>query len=328
MLAELVLQNELEPLLEEYEGKLLRCRGLETFEDEKGWGIRVDALTLIQGGQVIRTPPLRVYPVPGTRRLFLHWTAGALPLPGATRHLTVTTAAATLADEQAPAAPNRFELLRLRWHGERPVIDAHWWPDVARIGGDPRSLAAAGKLLQLFPTDGPERRWFAGRLADLSWEDLVPTLLRVIAGRLPARAARRAAKDESVAAFVTEFLPLCSADAGLPPELEGRSLAQVVQPESTRVAGTTTVYQFPSHPAALPEPYLAIIVETMAPVARARLCVGRGSCDRPVMTGAVSLIGAIDAQRAFRLELEDGQLLQAGLYTADAARQSGGRAGT
>jgi hypothetical protein len=323
LLRALALVRELEPLLRLYEGMVLHCAPLETFENDTGPGVRIGDIVLVADAQIVCAGPLSVPVTPAQRHVYLDWRVAEPPLDDGMRQVPVSCADARLSTSAKPESEHRLEIARLRWRGERPHIDSSWWPDVARIGGDARSLATAKKLLALLPQEGQMQKWFAGRLAHCEWTAFLPWVVQAVSARIAPAGGSFAPVDDSVAAFAASLLRWVSNEGGLPVVLDGCKLIAGIRPESVKVHGSQTIYRFAADCFKVVKPHdvrkdlrLAIQAQTTEKLARATLKTRTGNFERPVIDQTPAMIGNVAAGFDFALTLEKAELAYAGLYAS------------
>jgi hypothetical protein len=335
LLRELALRRELEALLSVYTGQVLRSSGLEVFENDAGPGVRLGEIVFVADGQIVRAGPLMTPVARPARHVYLDWAVTEAPLEQPAHHVTITGVRASLHTETSAGSPQRLEVARLHWRADRPSIDPGWWPEVTRIGADPRSLAMAKKLLPLLPESDPARQWFASQLATCEWATFMPWLLRAIQTRAPLgqRALEKIhTQDSSVAAFAEALLSWTGAHGNLPSEFEGCALLGGIRPENVRTQGRRTIYRFAASSldeleprdrnAARDEFRLAILAQTDGKLGRAELHTHGGAFERPVTNHAPAMIGVVTPGNSFELALDQAELMHAGLYAPQRAVQA------
>jgi hypothetical protein len=208
-----------------YDGLVLACDGVEVFHRQGVNGVRVGRVAAVVGQRCVEATGLEAEVQPFHHHsVYLRLEPREVPLTPHDPGLVWLDPCPSLG--LPSAGETGLELARLRWPGGALELDGAWWPPTATIASDPRSLRAAKRLVERLPAPPPSLRFLFGRLERLSWDQIIPELLRELWQRFegnPAKAPllREAGAEPRASEAVGRLLAVLEDGpaSGLPPVL-------------------------------------------------------------------------------------------------------------
>lgn len=211
-----------------------------------------------------------------------------------------------------------MKLARLRWENDRPVIDPYWWPELACIASDPRSVAALEELRELYSgaTAGLRRRLRSTRV---HWDAVLPWLLDCESA--PAAEGSRSSLTESPdvlddGELVGLLIERKRSIGQWPEKIGDRSWMSAIRPtERFKRAGGAEecVFELPQE-VGLDSLFLAVNCASGDNAGCvAQLACGDQQYDRPLTSSVPRIVGRLDSRR-FRLSISNGYLTEAAIY--------------
>lgn len=296
------------------ENRLLRLDGLRLVQEGRRYKIEIESLAAWIDRSLVVASSLSCEVAETSEWLYI---VGASQKNASGNGLTWSAIQSELQWECPDQQSMR--LAHIQWDGHRPTINPYWWPELACIASDPRSVSGFQQLNASFGdvSPGMTRKF---RTMNCSWSSILADVLDqqyVACGSKERSLLSQASETLEDGQLVKYLIDRSSRSGEWPQSIGGYTWQRELEPVVRRVSASgceRCTFELPAE-VDTSELYLAVNceVETDHGCMAVLDCGTSNHSKRPLKTHVPRIVGQLSASR-FDLELSGGRLVRAAIY--------------